>query len=217
MTIKIGDFVKIDYTGKSEGVIFDTTNDVVAKENGLDPNGNYEPRFVCVGQKSVLAGLDAELPKHSVGEEFSVKIQPEDAFGKKSAKLIQLIATSKFRKQGIDPQPGLTVNIDNNMGLVKSVSGGRTLVDFNHPLSGREVEYDVKITEKIDDPLEQAEGLLKSMMGIAPTKVEFDGEDKTSAKITMPQALPEPIQKALSDKVTELVKFKKVSFVIGKE
>lgn len=219
MTIKNGDFVKIEYTGKltDSGVVFDTTKPDVAKENKMDNDAKLEPKCLCVGQKHILGGLDAELPKHTVGEEFTVELSPEDAFGKKSAKLIQLIATNKFKKQGINPQPGLSVNIDNQMGLIKSVSGGRTLVDFNHPLSGKEVTYTVKIIEKVDDVLEQTTELLKIIGGLPPVKVEFAGEDKTAVKVTMPQALPDPFQKALSEKITELVKLKKVDFVIGKE
>ena len=131
--------------------------------------------------------------------------------------MIQLIATSKFKKQGLQPQPGMQVNVDNNMGMVKSVSGGRTLVDFNHPLSGRDVEYDVKVLEKVEDPIEQVQELLGNLAGIKPAKVEFAGEDKTHVKVTLSQMLPKPVQKAFSDRITQLVNIKKLEFVIGKE
>ena len=80
-------------------------------------------------------------------------INAEDAFGKKDAKMIQLIPMSKFRQQKIQPIPGLQLNIDGSFGVV-TVSGGRCLVDFNHPLAGKDLVYDVKINKIVEDDKE---------------------------------------------------------------
>lgn len=151
MKIKKGDFVVIDYVAreKDSQKIFDLTReDVAKKENVFNAKFSYHAVPICVGEHDVLSGLDDALVDKEVEKEFSVEIPPEKAFGKKNTKLIQLIATSKFLDKKIKPYPGLQLNIDDQIGTVKSVSGGRTLIDFNHPLAGRTVQYTV-IPQKI--------------------------------------------------------------------
>ena len=49
--------------------------------------------------------------------------------------------------QTLNPIPSLPVNIDNLNGIIRTVSGGRVIVDFNHPLSGRVLSYNVKVNK----------------------------------------------------------------------
>ena len=150
--INNNDFIELDYTGKveNEAIIFDTTNEKVAKDNGIYRQGmHYHGIIVCVGHSHVVKGLDEDLVGKEAGKEYTVNIPAEKAFGKKSGKLLQLIATQKFFKDNIQPVPGLQVNVDGNVGVIKTVTGGRTLVDFNHPLASRNVEYSYKINKII--------------------------------------------------------------------
>ncbi|EFK97351.1 peptidylprolyl isomerase FKBP-type, partial [sediment metagenome] len=48
-------------------------------------------------------------------------------------------------KDSIRPMPGLPVNIDGMYGIIRTVAGGRVIVDFNHPLSGKEIVYNSKL------------------------------------------------------------------------
>src|SRR3989338_4513746 len=151
--IKKNDFIEVSYTGKTkeENFVFDTTEETVAKEAGIyNPEGKYGTLIICVGQHHLLPGLDKFVEGKDLGN-FTVELPPEEAFGKKNAKLIQLIPTSKFNQQRIQPQVGLQVTIDGHLGVIKTVTGGRTLVDFNHPLSGKNVLYEISIKKKITD------------------------------------------------------------------
>ena len=59
--IQKNDFIEIEYTGKTkdEGIIFDTTDEKLAKEQGfLQENAAYGPVIICVGQNQVISGLD---------------------------------------------------------------------------------------------------------------------------------------------------------------
>jgi FKBP-type peptidyl-prolyl cis-trans isomerase 2 len=200
--LKEGDFIEIDYTGKlkEENFVFDTTVESVAKQAGLD-NKDYRPVVICLGQGNVLAGLDKKLVGKEAGKEYDILLQPEEAFGKKNAALIQLMSTSKFRKDKVDPMPGMQVNIDGNIGIVKTVTGGRTLVDFNHPLSSKEVTYHVSIKRLITDDLEKAKEYLKMFIGDKQdTKLE-------NGKLTVEIAakMPAEIQKLIGDKLKNVV------------
>ena len=47
----------------------------------------------------------------------------------------------------IQPIPGLQLNIDGSFGVVKPSAADACLVDFNHPLAGKDLVYDVKINK----------------------------------------------------------------------
>lgn len=158
--VKKGDFIQLNYTAKiKEGnVIFDTTYPDVAKEAHLHLRHTPKPLTICAGEKHVLEGLD----EHLIGkkfDKFTVEIPTEKAFGKKSAKLLQLVPKKVFTKEKIQPYVGLEVNIDNQVGVIRSASGGRIIVDFNHPLAGKDLIYDVEIVKAIEDKKEQITAL----------------------------------------------------------
>ena len=210
------DFIEIEYTGKlkDENVVFDTTDEKVAKENGLERHSGYGPVIICVGEEQLLKGLDKNLEGKETGKEYDIELKPEEAFGNKNAKLIQLIPTSKFKQQNIQPMPGMQLNMDGVVGTIKTVSGGRTLVDFNHPLSGKEVSYKIKINKKIMDDKEKLEGYLKLSLGTKEIEIEVND---SNAKIKLKKEIPKEAQENLSKKITELIpNIKNVEFAIAK-
>ncbi len=203
MTLNKGDFVSINFTGKDQEAneVFDTTKKEVAKEHGLgNPNMDFSPITVCVGKGHVLAGLDKALVGKKETGTFSITLQPEDAFGKKQANNIKLMPLKVFHKQKINPQPGLDVNIDGVRGRVKSISGNRVVVDFNNPLSGRVIEYEVEILGKITDLKEQVTAVVSRALRF---EADITIADK-KATITLPFELPKPVQEEVTKQVTEL-------------
>ncbi|MCH8067460.1 MAG: peptidylprolyl isomerase [Nanoarchaeota archaeon] len=210
------DFIEIEYTGKikEDNEVFDTTDEKVAKENGLESRSGYGSVIICVGEEQLLKGLDKNLEGKETGKEYDIELKPEEAFGNKNAKLIQLIPTSKFKQQNIQPMPGMQLNMDGVVGTIKTVSGGRTLVDFNHPLSGKEVSYKIKINKKIMDDKEKLEGYLKLSLGTKEIEIEVND---SNAKIKLKKEIPKEAQENLSKKITELIpNIKNVEFAIAK-
>ncbi len=210
--IKENDFIEIDYTGKTadEDIIFDTTYPETAKENGLErENSKTGPKVVCVGQNQVIPGLDKDLIGKEPGKEYSVKITPEEGFGKKSAKNIQLVPTKQFHKQNINPAPGLQVNIDDNIGIIKTVTGGRTMVDFNHPLASKDLVYEYKVNKVITDTKQKVDSYLINFFGL-PAETEFS---EGNLKLKMKFELPEEPKKQIEEKIKEAIpEIKEVNF-----
>lgn len=205
-TIKKGDFIELEYTGKTEdGMIFDTTSESIAKKNGIHSQGaKYGPAIVCVGDGHVVPGLDSEIEGKEVGTDYKISVSPEKGFGKKDAKLIQLISTGKFRKENIQPMPGLQVNIDGTYGIVKSVSGGRTLVDFNHPLSGQNLIYDIKIVKIVNDDREKIKAMIELRLGLKDIEVEFN-EGKATIITKKDLKIPDEITKEISNEFSKRI------------
>ena len=214
--VKENDFVELEYTGKAAetGYVFDTTSVQIAREKGLyDEHVAYAPALVCVGKRHVVMGLDKQLVGKEVGKTYSVKITPEEGFGRKNPKLIQLISTAKFKQQNLVPYPGMQVNIDGIVGLVKTVTGGRTIVDFNHPLSGREVEYTFSVKRIVTDLSDKVKAVLK-LVGISLNVVNVSVADST-VTIEFPEQVPEELKKDLEEKLrATIADLKAVSFTV---
>lgn len=220
--IKKHDFIEIEYTGKlkDSGDVFDTTKIEVAKANNLPTEkAEFGSRNICVGENQMLRGLEAELIGKEPGT-YTINLSAENAFGKKDAKLLKLIPLKVFTKENIMPMPGLQVSIDGVNGTIRTVTGGRTLVDFNHPLSGKNITYEVEIKKVLTDKKEK---LVVLMQMVQLLKNDYDiAMDENNAKITIRKALHENAQvndaliKQLTEKAKELTGFGGIEFIYEK-
>ncbi len=201
MPIKVNDFVEIEYTGKlkDSGVVFDTTDEKVAREHEL-PRAQYGPVVIVIGQGQLLKGLEEQIVGKEPGA-YRIELSAEKAFGKKNAKLIQLVPTKKFLEQKIQPVPGLQLNIDGMLCTVRQVTGGRVMVDFNHPLAGRDVVYELRVNKVVTDKKEQLKAVFAMLLNRHPEKLEIEG---TKAKVELSQELPKEIVPELQKKIKEL-------------
>lgn len=173
--MKEGDFIEIEFVGRvrDTGEIFDLTDEEVAKKEGVfDKDHRYGPAVVVIGGKSVMPGVEQKLREMEVGEESVFELKPENAFGKRDPKLVQVVSVGKFYGQKINPVPGAFVNIDGRNCRIQSVSGGRVRVDFNHPLAGRDVLYKIKILKEITGLKEKTDAIIKQLGVDAEASVE---------------------------------------------
>jgi FKBP-type peptidyl-prolyl cis-trans isomerase SlyD len=208
--IKKGDFIELDFTAKltSNDMVYDTTSEQVAKDNNIySKEYNYNPLIVTVGEGHLLKGLDEFVEGKELGE-YHVKIPAEKAFGKKDAKLLRLISLGEFKKHNIQAMPGLEVELDGQRGIIRTVNGGRVIVDFNHPLSSQEVNYDVVIKNIITDDKRRIEALL-NLFKIPIKSVEVsEGKVIIEFGVEMPQEITKPI----ADEIVRLVGIRDIVF-----
>ncbi|MBW3015277.1 peptidylprolyl isomerase [Candidatus Woesearchaeota archaeon] len=212
-TIKKSDFIEVEYTGmlKDGAVVFDTTDEKLAKEKGVhNPSMEYGPIVICLGQNNILKAIDDFLEGKELKKEYTLELEAEKAFGKKDPKLLKIVPTSEFRKQNINPVPGLQLNLDGIFGIIRTVTGGRTIVDFNHPLAGRDVIYKLKVNKIVTDIKEKVKTFLRFEMGTQ--KIDFDVKDNI-VEIKVKKEVPKEVKEALSKKISEVVtEIKKVEF-----
>lgn len=203
-TINKGDFVELEYTGKTaeEGLVFDTTDEQIAKDNSLyNEDKEYGPTVICIGSRQLIPGLDEKLEGKDLEKNYKFEIGAEKAFGKKSAKLLKLVPLSVFRKQNISPIVGLQVVVDGMLGTVRTI-GSRVIVDFNHPLAGKDVIYDVKVNKIITDGKEKLESLLKIELNLKNFKIELN---EKKATINLQKTVPQEVCGAFVKRAKELV------------
>lgn len=211
-----GDFIRIDYVGRiaESEEIFDLTNeDVAKKEDVFNPEVTYGSIPVIIGSNLTVKGLEKGLREMKVGEKKKIMVKPEEAFGERKAEYIKLISKSEFKKQDIKPYPGMPVSINRLRGRVLSVSGGRVRVDFNHPLAGKSLEYEVEIKKQITDRKERIKATLEIFIkDVKDVKIDIENE---IVKIkTVKGDIPRIMKKTISDMIMKWIKgIKKVQFI----
>lgn len=215
MAIKKGDFVEIDFVGrvKASNAIFDTSIEAEAKKAGMyNEKETYKPLVICVGEGHILQGIDKFVESKELGE-YELDVPAAEAFGKRDPRLIQLTTLAKFKSQNMMPMPGLQVVIDGAPAVIRSVNGGRVIIDFNHPLAGRDLHYKIKITREVTKPEEKLAGMLWVLMHIRDAAVELkDGDAVVKIKRKLPDVLAKEFEKQAKKLISEL---KSVSFKAG--
>lgn len=149
MKLAKNDFIEIQFTGKTkDGTVFDTNISEELKK--LNPKAKAKPFIFCLGQDMFLKGAEEFVLGKELGN-YTIELTPDKAFGKRDPTLIKRMPLAVFHKQKLNPIPGATFNFDGKIGKVLAASGGRVIVDFNNPLAGKDVVYELNILRKVDD------------------------------------------------------------------
>lgn len=152
MAIKKNDFIEIEFTGKikDSGEIFDTNIKEDAKKANFElKEENLKPIVIVIGQGMLVKGLDEKLEGKEIGNHI-IELNSDEAFGKRNPSLVRMLPLKLFIEQKIYPQKGMQLTLDGMLVRIISVTGGRVLADFNNPLAGKSVVYEVKILRKIE-------------------------------------------------------------------
>jgi len=190
-----GDIIRLQFdTYTEDGKLVDTTDEKKAKDMGIyDEHTAYKPMVTIIGSERLLKAVEESVKSSNVGEEKEIVLPPENAFGARDVNNIKVIsyreAERAFKEQGgkdAVPEPGRVVKIGDKYGKVVTVTPGRVVVDFNHPLAGKKIKYVYKITEKI----EKEEDKIRAIIEINfPKDVEkFKIETGEEIVITIPDS-----------------------------
>ncbi|MCD6483240.1 MAG: peptidylprolyl isomerase [Candidatus Aenigmarchaeota archaeon] len=215
--MKDGDIVYIHYIGtvKETGEVFDITDKEKAKElNVYNPKVEYGPIPIIIGGKFILPTLEEEIKKMGVGEEKEVELPPEKAFGNRSKELIRSFSYNDFQKQGITPRAGEWITINNLRGRIISVSGGRVMVDFNHPLAGKTLHYKIKVVKKVEKPEEKVKAILEFYMKKIANDFDIEMTNDECKIIDKKNVLTPEQRKILADTILKWInEISKLKFV----
>lgn len=137
--VKTGDTVRIHYTGTLEdGSVFDSSRD-------------REPLEFTVGSGQIIPGLDQAMPGMQVGEEKTVAIPCEQAYGPHDPNGRQAIPRDQIPEH-IPLEVGTPLQMQLPDGrqmavTVADVSDSEVVLDANHPLAGKTLTFDVEMVE----------------------------------------------------------------------
>ena len=162
MTLKKKDFIEIEFTAKTDdGKVFDSNvkEELEKLHAGHDHPVDAKPFVFSLSQGMFLLGVEDFLIGKEIGK-YHIRLTPEKAFGPRRVELVQRMPIKLFAENNLNPVPGIMFNFDGRIGKVLAVTGGRVMVDFNNPIAGKNVEYDVKILRKVDNLEEKVKALI---------------------------------------------------------
>lgn len=140
MGVSAGKTVRFEYTLTHDG-----------KE--IDGNVGREPLEYTHGEHQIIPGLEQQLEGMEVGDSKTVTVQPEDAYG-----MVDPEAFVEFPKDKVPDEAhkvGVTMSARDPEGnvlhpVVAEVKDSTVVLNFNHPLAGKTLVFEVKIVG-VDD------------------------------------------------------------------
>lgn len=130
--------VLMDYTVKDD------------EGNLIDTSSGQEPLAFILGMGNIIPGLERAFVGKKIGDAFNVRVKPDDGYGERDESLVEVVPRSQFA--GIkDLRPGmqLQAQTDDDVMVVTvvKITDKEVTVDANHPLAGKNLNFDVKIVE----------------------------------------------------------------------
>ena len=190
MVLQKGNFILVDHVGKVKetGEIFDTTIEETAKKEHMYKEGEiYESKLVVIGERWVLEALDESLTAMKVGKTSVVEIPPEKAFGARDPEKVKRVSLRQLTAKGITPSLGMRVDYNGKMATVRTIGAGRVLLDFNPPLAGKTLVYEVTVQKKLRTKKTKIAALVhRRILTVEPAKFKFTIEEK-AVRIEMPE------------------------------
>lgn len=121
-------------------------------ENGevVDSTEGKAPATFRVGDGNLLPGFEVALYGFKAGDKRSLQIEPENAFGQPNPQNVQVMPRGQF--QGMELSEGLLIIFNDAAnaelpGVVKAFDEQQVTIDFNHPLAGKTLNFEVEIIE----------------------------------------------------------------------
>jgi len=190
MALQKGDFILLDHVGKVKETaeVFDTTIEETAKKEHLYKEGEiYEPKLVVIGEGWVLEALDESLTTMEIGKKTPVEIPPEKAFGERDPEKVKRVSLRHLTDKGITPSLGMRVEYNGKMATVRTIGAGRVLLDFNLPLAGKTLIYELTVQKKLTTKKQKITALIhRRTPAVEGNKFKFTIKENT-ASIEMPE------------------------------
>lgn len=138
LIVSEGASVKVNYTLTVDGKVFDSSK-------------GDEPLQFKVGSHAVIPGFEKAVMGMKVGEKKSFRVSPEEGYGLEDPKAIQDVPKKQLPPD-ITPKAGMILfaqGKDNNSVPVKikEVKDDVVVMDFNHPLAGKTLNFDIEVVE----------------------------------------------------------------------
>ena len=121
-------------------------------ENGdvVDTTFDKQPATFKVGDGNLLPGFENALYGFKAGDKRSLQIEPENAFGQPNPQNVQVMPRGQFADMELTEGLLIIFNDAANTelpGVVKTFDEQQVTIDFNHPLAGKTLSFDVEIIE----------------------------------------------------------------------
>lgn len=190
MALQKGDFILIEYTAKVKETneVFDTTNEETAKKEHLHKEGEiYEPKLIVIGEGWMLKTLDENFETMKVGKAATVEISPDKAFGARDPEKVKRVPLKQLLAKNINPAIGMRVEYSGKNATIRAIGAGRVLLDFNPPLAGKTLVYDVTVQKKLETNEEKIAALIHRRIPVAEAAKFKLALEENAVTVEMPE------------------------------
>jgi FKBP-type peptidyl-prolyl cis-trans isomerase SlyD len=127
----------------------------------IDSSKGQDPLQFLVGYGNIISGLEREMMGMKVGDSKDVVIQPEDAYGEYDDEAFMDVPRDQF-PQDMPVEEGLELSVRDDEGQsryarIDTVEGDTVTLNFNHPLAGDELHFNVKVLNLREPTQEELE------------------------------------------------------------
>ena len=147
-TVKEDSTLDVDYEGRtSDGRLFDTSKEYIAKKEELHAEERqYEPLHITVGQGMLIKGFEDALIGMEEGQEKTIEIKSEDAYGEKRPELLKSFPKDPEKDKDLKEGMVVIVNIQERQVPAQVIEVSENIIlDFNHPLAGKDLTFNLKV------------------------------------------------------------------------
>ena len=191
MPLQKGDFILINYTAKVKETneVFDTTLEEVAKKERLYKEGElYEPKLIVIGEGWMLKAVDESLETMKLNKAQSVEVPSDKAFGPRDPEKLKRVPLKQLLAKDVhNPTIGMRIDYNGKMATIRSIGAGRVLLDFNPPLAGRTLIYDVTVDKKLGANEEKVIALIHRRIPIVDSEKFKFTIQKEKLAVDMPE------------------------------
>lgn len=124
----------------------------------IDRSEPGKPLGFIFGRGQIIPGLERALEGKEPGDHLKVVVEPEEAYGMPSPDLFREIPVANFPK-GMTLEPGMSFEVRTTQGpmmfRIHEVQGENVVADFNHPLAGERLHFDITVVEVREPSLEE--------------------------------------------------------------
>ena len=127
----------------------------------MEESSGGEPLFYLHGFHNVVVGLERALEGKSVGDSIEITLKPEEAYGPRQPDAMQRVPIKHLQlQQGVTKlKPGTVAAVKTERGVrsvvVSKVGKFNADDDYNHPLAGRTLYYEVEVVAVRDASAEE--------------------------------------------------------------
>ncbi|TBV14926.1 FKBP-type peptidyl-prolyl cis-trans isomerase [Stutzerimonas kirkiae] len=120
----------------------------LANGDQVDTTFDKKPATFRVGDGNLLPGFEQKLYGLKAGDRRTLQVEAQDGFGQHNPQNVQVMPRSQF--EGMELSEGLLVIFNDAAntelpGVVKAFDEQRVTIDFNHPLAGKPLTFEVEI------------------------------------------------------------------------
>ncbi len=149
MKAKENSIVDIQYEGRLEdGTLFDTNTEELAKKEGNHIDGRkYEPLHVQLGSGNLIKGFEKNIIGMEEGENKTFHVTPEEGYGQREENLVKKFPRDLEKDKDLEKGMMIVVNVQEQEypAVVSNINENEITLDFNHPLAGKTLTFNVKL------------------------------------------------------------------------